>query len=162
MSDERARVADVLDFQEGRHHVPILDDERALDVLGSARRIAIVGASPDRMRPSHSVMRYLLHHGYECVPVNPNIRDVLGIPAYGSVEEAAAAGGPLDIVDVFRRPEFTPAVARSAVASRSGTLWLQLGVVSWEAARIAHEGGLDVVMDRCTAIEHRKLRARTR
>ena len=160
-ADERSRAADVLDFQEGRHHVPILDDARALDVLGSARRIAIVGASSDRMRPSNSVMRYLLHHGYECVPVNPNVRDVLGITAYGSVEEAAAAtGGPFDIVDIFRRPEFTPPVARSAVASGSGTLWLQLGVVSWEAARIAHEGGLDVVMDRCTAIEHRKLRAR--
>ena len=160
MSDERRRAAEILDLQEGRHPVPILDDERALDVLARARRIAVVGASPDRMRPSNSVMRYLLHHGYECVPVNPTVRDVLGLPAYASVEEATAAAGPFDIVDVFRRPEYTPDIARSAVASRSGALWLQLGVVSWEAARIAYDGGLDVVMDRCTAIEHRRLRAR--
>ena len=157
---DRARAADMLDLEEGRHHVPILDDNRTLDLLSAARRIAIVGASPDRMRPSNSVMRYLLHQGYECVPVNPTVRDVLGVPAFGSVEEAAEAAGPFDIVDVFRRPEFTPDVARSAVSSGSGTLWLQLGVVSWEAARIAHDGGLDVVMDRCTAIEHRRLRAR--
>ncbi len=150
---------DVLDLQEGRHHVPILDDVRALELLAHARRIAIVGASPDRMRPSNTVMAYLLHHGYECVPVNPLVRDVLGVPAYGSVSEAADAAGPFDIVDVFRRPEFTPEVARSAVESGAGALWLQLGVVNWEAARIAHEGGLDVVMDRCTAIEHRRLRS---
>ena len=150
----------MLDLQEGRHHVPVLDDERALDVLARARRIAVVGASPDRMRPSNSVMRYLMHHGYECVPVNPHARDVLGIRSYGSLTEATDEGGPFDIVDVFRRPEHAPDVARSAVAAGAGVLWLQLGVVSWEAARIADEGGLVVVMDRCTAIEHRRLRYR--
>jgi hypothetical protein len=158
MDAERRRAIDHLDLEEGAGPVPVLDGEGALDLLAGARRIAVVGASADRMRPSHGVMRYLRHQGYDCVPVNPKHRDVLGVQAFASLEEAVAATGPFDIVDVFRRPEYTPAVARSAVETGSGALWLQLGVVNWEAARIATEGGLPVVMDRCTAIEHRRLR----
>ncbi|MDQ3871115.1 MAG: CoA-binding protein, partial [Chloroflexota bacterium] len=75
------------------------------------------------------------------------------------LEEATAATGAFDIVDVFRRPEYTPPIAASALRTGARALWLQLGVVNWEAARIAHEGGLAVVMDRCAAIEHRRLRA---
>jgi uncharacterized protein len=104
-------------------------------------------------------MRYLQHHGYECVPVNPVVREVLGLTSFPTLEEAARMTGPFDIVDVFRRPEFTSPIAQGAVATGAKALWLQLGVVNWEAARIAHEGGLSVVMDRCTAIEHRRLRA---
>jgi hypothetical protein len=159
-ADERDRARDVLDLEEGRWPVPILDEAGALALLRTARRIAIVGASPDPRRPSHSVMRYLQHQGYECVPINPNARDVLGIAAFGTLEEAVAASGPFDIVDVFRRREHAADVARSAVATGCHALWLQLGVVSWDAARIAHEAGLPVVMDRCTAIDHRMLRAR--
>jgi predicted CoA-binding protein len=104
-------------------------------------------------------MRYLQYHGYECVPINPTTREVLGVRAFGTLEEAARSTGRFDLVDVFRRPEHTPAIAASAVAIGARALWLQLGVVNWEAARIAHEGGLLVVMDRCAAIEHRRLRA---
>jgi predicted CoA-binding protein len=160
VTDERVRAQEVLDLEEGRGDVPLLDEAGALELLASAGRLAIVGASPDRNRPSNSVMRYLLHHGYECVPINPFARDVLGIRAFGSLEEAVRESGPFDVVDVFRRSEATPPAAESAVATHCGALWLQLGVVNWEAARIAHDGGLPVVMDRCTAIEHRKLRAR--
>jgi predicted CoA-binding protein len=103
-------------------------------------------------------MAYLVEQGYEVVPVNPNVDSVLGERAYASLDEAVQATGPFDIVDVFRRPEHAADVARSAVATGAGALWLQLGVVSWEAAQIAHEGGLAVVMDRCTAIEHRRFR----
>jgi hypothetical protein len=149
----------VLDLQEGRGDVPILDDVAAREVLRTARRIAIVGASPDPGRPSYGVMRYLLHQGYECVPVNPNARDVLGIPAFRTVVEAVAASGPVDIVDVFRRSELCVPHAEEAVAVGARCLWLQLGIVNWEAARIAAAAGLGVVMDRCTAIEHRILRA---
>ncbi len=120
----------------------------------------MVGASPDPGRPSHGVMRYLQNHGYECVPVNPTTRHVLGVRCHRTLEEAVADGGPFDMVDVFRRPEHTPAVARSAVATGAKYLWLQLGVVNWEAAGIAQTGGLVVVMDRCTALDHRVLRAR--
>lgn len=114
-----------------------------------------MGASPRPDRPSHDVMTYLLRAGFDCVPVNPRAPEVLGRTAYATLEEAVAATGTFDIVDVFRRAEDTPDVARSAVATGAGALWLQLGIVNWEAARIAHDGGLAVVMDACTAIEHR-------
>ena len=111
-------------------------------------------------RPSHAVFRYLVWNGYECVPINPNERDVLGVPTFRTLGEAAAATGPFDIVDVFRRSELCVTHALEAVATGAGCLWLQLGVVNWEAAAIAAAGGLLVVMDRCTAIEHRALRDR--
>jgi uncharacterized protein len=158
--DERSRARDVLDAQDGTGPVAILDLDGSLDVLLRSRRIAIVGASPDPGRPSHGVMRYLQHHGYECVPINPNARDVLGVRAYGTIEEAVRDGGRFDIVDVFRRAEHSADVARSAVATGASTLWMQLGVVNWEAAQIASDAGLAVVMDRCTAMDHRRLRER--
>lgn len=102
-------------------------------------------------------MAYLVGSGYQCVPVNPNARKVLGVRAFATLEEATSVGGRFDIVDVFRRAELTPPIARAAVAAGARCFWLQLGVVDWEAARIAHEGGLAVVMDRCTRIEHARL-----
>ena len=87
------------------------------------------------------------------MPVNPNEREVLGVPAFASVTDAVAATGPVDLVDVFRRPELCVPHAREAVAVGARWLWLQLGIVNWEAAAIAHAGGLEVVMDRCTSIE---------
>jgi predicted CoA-binding protein len=142
--------------------VPVLSDEEAREVLLAARRIAVVGASSKPYRPSFGVFQYLVDHGYECVPVNPFEREVLGVPAFASVAEAVELTGPGDIVDVFRRPEECVPHAVEAVAAGAACLWLQLGVVNWEAARIASEGGLGVVMDRCTAIEHRKARDRER
>jgi predicted CoA-binding protein len=126
-------------------------------VLRATRRIAVIGASADRSRPSHTVFRYLLQQGFECVPVNPNVRDILGVPAFRTLAEATAATGPFEMVDVFRRSELCVPHAREAVAAGARCLWLQLGVVNWEAARIAHDAGLEVVMDRCTAIEWRRL-----
>jgi hypothetical protein len=143
----------MLDLQEGRGPVPVLDDAGIDAVLRTTRRIAIIGASGDPGRPSYSVFRYLQHHGFDCVPINPNVRDVLGVPAFRTLPEAAAATGPFDLVDVFRRSELCVPHATEAVATGARCLWLQLGVVDWEAARIAHEAGLSVVMDRCTAIE---------
>jgi predicted CoA-binding protein len=141
---------------EGPNPVPLLDDDGIDELLRTARRIAIVGASSKPLRPSHSVMRVLLRVGYDCVPVNPRETEVAGVPAVATLAEAAA-GGPIDIVDVFRRAELTEEVAREAVAVGARALWLQLGIVNWESARIAAEGGLAVVMDRCTAIELRRL-----
>ena len=155
---ERARARDVLDLQEGRGPVPVLDDDGIREVLASTRRIAVLGASSKPSRPSFGVFRYLVHQGFECVPVNPSERDVMGIPAFRTLGEAVAATGPFDMVDVFRRSELVVPHAREAVEVGARCLWLQLGVVSWEAARIAHDGGLSVVMDRCTAIEHRRFR----
>lgn len=156
--DDRDRVRDILDLQEGRWPVPLLDDGATVRALRDAKRIAVVGASPNPVRPSHGVMRTLLAAGYDCVPVNPYASEVLGRACFTTVEEAIETTGPVDIVDVFRRAGATPEVARAAVDVGAKVLWLQLGIVSWEAARIAHEGGLDVVMDRCTAIELRRVR----
>ena len=151
-----------LDEPLGPGPVPTLGPDEAMDLLASAHRIAIVGASPDPLRASHSVMVYLIAHDYACVPVNPMTDRVLGQRSYPTLEAAVEeTGGPFDIVDVFRRPEATPDVARSAVATGCRALWLQLRIISWEAASIAHAGGLAVVMDRCTAIDHRALRARS-
>jgi predicted CoA-binding protein len=136
--------------------VALLDDAGIAALLASARRIAVVGASSNPARPSHGVFLALVGSGYDCVPVNPNETEVAGVPAVATLAEAAA-GGPIDIVDVFRRSELTEEVAREAVAIGARALWLQLGVVNLEAARIAAEGGLAVVMDRCTAIELRGL-----
>ncbi len=156
-SNERARAAAFLDLEEGRGPVPLLDDAGIGDVLRTARRIAVIGASAAPGRPSFGVFRDLVDAGFECVPVNPNERVVQGVPAFPTLAEAVLATGPVDLVDVFRRSELCVAHAREAVAAGARCLWLQLGVVNWEAARIAHEGGLAVVMDRCTAIELRRL-----
>jgi predicted CoA-binding protein len=126
-------------------------------VLRLTRRVAVIGASSDPDRPSNGVFRFLLDHGYECVPVNPNEREVLGVPAFRTLPEAVAATGPFELIDVFRRSELCVPHAIEAVAAGAHCLWLQLGVVDWKAARIAHDGGLEVVMDRCTAIEWRRL-----
>ena len=120
----------------------------------------MVGASSNPMRASFDVLRYLMDHGFDCVPINPNEREVLGIPAFPTLAEAVVATGPFDMVDVFRRSESCPPHAEEAVAAGARCLWLQLGIVSWEAARIAHDGGLAVVMDRCTKIEWRRIAGR--
>jgi hypothetical protein len=146
------------DTQAGGPQAQLLDDAGIFRLLREARRIAVVGASSNPARPSHGVFRTLLDAGYRCVPVNPNETEVEGVAAVASLAEAAEAlGGPIDIVDVFRRSEQTVEVAREAVAVGAGALWLQLGIVNEEAARIAATGGLKVVMDRCTAIEIRRI-----
>ena len=159
MSLDRTVAAEMLDAEEGTGPVPTLSGDEPARLLARTRRIAMVGASSNPMRPSNGVMRQLLDWGYEVVPINPNCEEVLGQRAYPTLEEATAATGKFDVVDVFRRSEHVPDIARSAVATGSGALWLQLGVVNWEAAQIAHEAGLPVVMDRCTAIEHRRIGA---
>ena len=116
--------------------------------------IALVGASVRPERPSHDVMAGLLEAGYDVIPVNPNEREVLGRVCYPSLRELPRR---VDLVDVFRRAEETPPIARDAVAIGARTLWLQLGVVNLETARIAREAGLTVVMDRCLIVEHRRL-----
>jgi predicted CoA-binding protein len=120
----------------------------------------VVGASPNRARPSYGVFRYLVQQGFECVPINPNETDVLGVPTYPSLAAAVADTGPFDMVDVFRRSELCLPHAEEAAATKAKVLWLQLGVIAWDAARVAHDAGLEVVMDRCTAIEWRRIAAR--
>jgi uncharacterized protein len=123
-------------------------------LVREARTIAVVGLSPDPARPSHGVARYLRRSGLRILPVNPKLTSWEGLPAYASLADVPPG---VDVVDVFRRPEHVPAIARDAVAIGAGALWLQLGVLSPEGAEIAAEGGLDVVMDRCLAVEHREV-----
>jgi uncharacterized protein len=99
-------------------------------------------------------MRYLLAQGYRVIPVRPLVTDVLGVPCVASLGEIEE---PIDLVDVFRRPEFCPDVAEQAVAAVAKALWLQLGIVSAEARAIAERAGLDYVEDECTAIVHRAM-----
>jgi uncharacterized protein len=118
----------------------------AEQILRDARTIAVVGASPDPSRPSHRVMRYLERAGYRILPVNPNC------PEYAS--SLAALEEPVDLVDVFRRSEFCADVAREAAAIGAPALWLQLGIRSEEARRVADEAGMDYVENACTAVVH--------
>jgi uncharacterized protein len=121
-------------------------------ILREARTIAVVGASPKPDRPSHGVMRYLLEQGYEVIPVRPRDCDeVLGVACVATLAEIP---GPVDLVDVFRRPEYTPEIARDAVAIGAGALWLQSGIVSGEARAIAEMAGIDYVEDACTKVVH--------
>jgi uncharacterized protein len=124
-------------------------------ILKDAKTIALVGASPNPSRPSHNVMRYLLAQGYRLFPVRPLDGDqVLGVPCVASLAEIDE---PIDLVDVFRREEALAGHAREAVDAGAKALWLQLGLRSPEARRIATEAGLDYVEDLCTAIVHRNL-----
>jgi uncharacterized protein len=100
-------------------------------------------------------MRYLLAQGYHVIPVRPLVKEVLGVPCVASLAEIEE---PIDLVDVFRRAEFCPAVAEDAVAAGAKALWLQLGIVSPEARAIAERAGMDYVEDECTAIVHRTMR----
>jgi uncharacterized protein len=122
-------------------------------ILAEARTIAVVGASPKPERPSNQVMRYLLDAGYRVIPVRPlDCDEVHGVPC---VATPAQIDEPIDLVDVFRRPEFCADHAREAVAAGAGTLWLQLGIESAEARGIAEEAGLDYVENACTMVVHR-------
>jgi len=124
------------------------------EILREARTIAVVGASPRPGRPSRHVMAYLLGVGYRCIPVRPlDCDDVLGIPCVPSLSDIEH---PIDLVDVFRRPEYCADVAREAAAVGAKALWLQLGIVSPEARIVAREAGMAYVEDACAAVVHRR------
>ncbi len=127
--------------------------DHSIDRILAMSTIAVVGISPKEERASNEVARYLLEHGYRIIPVNPVQEEILGLKCYPNL---AAIDEPVDVVDVFRRPEHCPPIAEEAVAIGAKALWLQLGIVSDEAARVAAAGGLLVVMDHCLKMEHRK------
>jgi len=120
-------------------------------VLTTARRVAVVGLSPKELRASYFVAFYLRRHGYTVVPVNPREREILGETSYPTLADVPDR---VDIVNVFRAPHALPGIAREAVAAGAGALWCQFGVINEEGGRIAEEGGLAVVMDRCIKVEH--------
>jgi predicted CoA-binding protein len=127
------------------------DPQTIQSALHTAKTIAIVGLSANPLRASNFVGFYLKRHGYRIIPVNPRETEILGETSYASLTDVP---DPVDIVNVFRAPDALPDIAREAVAIKAGTLWCQFGVVNEEGARIAEEGNLAVVMDRCLKIEH--------
>jgi predicted CoA-binding protein len=130
------------------------DTDTLRRILTDYKRVAIVGLSDDRSRPSNFVGRYLLEHGFEVIPVNPNYEEVLGRKCYPDLTSIPT---PVDIVDVFRRIEHIPALVDDAITIKAKVVWMQLGLVHEEAAQKARDAGLEVVMDRCIKIEHARM-----
>ena len=127
------------------------DDVRR--ILERYRRLAVVGLSPRPERPSHRAMVHMRAAGYAITPVNPACDEVLGVPCVPSLE-AAAERGPLEIVDIFRRPEDVPPVVDEAIRLGARVIWMQLGIREPESAARARAAGLQVVEDRCIKMEH--------
>ena len=132
------------------------DNLKIVEVLSTAKSIAVVGASDDWKRPSFYVMKYLQKQGYRIVPINPRLagKSILGETVYGKISEVPY---PIDVVDVFRPPKECVEIAENAVASGASCLWMQIGINSEEAASIAEAAGLTVIMNRCPKIEHSRL-----
>lgn len=122
------------------------------EVLKSARNIAVVGLSDSPLRPSHGVAAYMQSQGYRILPVNPTITDALGEPSYGSLLDVKEK---IDVVNIFRRAEFVPAVVDQAIQLKVPVIWMQEGVIHEQAAEKARRAGIFVVMDRCILKEHR-------
>jgi predicted CoA-binding protein len=123
-------------------------------IVREARTIAVVGASNDTEKESHEVAEYLKEQGYRIIPVNPGEEEVLGERAYDTVDEIPEQ---VDVVDVFLPPEKTPEIAEDAVQAGAKVLWLQLGITNPDARRIAEEGGLTFIEDRCMRQTHEGL-----
>ncbi|MEQ9943164.1 CoA-binding protein [Pectobacterium aroidearum] len=129
-----------------------MNDSDIESVLKTVKTIALVGASDNSSRPSYGVMAYLLEQGYDVIPVSPKLagQTLLGQKVYASLADIPK---PIDMVDVFRQPEAAYEVAKEAIAIGASVLWLQIGVINEQAAILAHDAGLKVVMDRCPKIE---------
>ena len=129
-------------------------DYQSPDVIQAAlseRRIAIVGLSSNELRASNFVGYYMRRHNYDVIPVNPREQEILGNTCYSSLTEVPS---DVDVVDVFRASDAVPAIAREALEIGAKYLWLQFGVISEEGIRIAEEGGLQLIVDRCLKVEH--------
>jgi predicted CoA-binding protein len=134
------------------------DWPRIEEILRTSRRIAVVGLSPKPERPSHGVADYLQRAGYTIVPIRPTGSTILGEPVLPNLA-AAAAAGPVDIVNVFRRSEYVPALLPELLAVRPRLVWMQVGVRDEPTARRLESEGIAVVMDRCLAVDHQILGA---
>ena len=130
---------------------PRQDEFDPLRRMLSAKRIAVVGLSDDPSRASYGVASYLRSAGKEILPVNPNYPTVMGLKCYPSLRDVP---GPIDLVNVFRRPEHCAGVVEEAIAAKAKGVWLQSGITSAEAKRLAEEAGMDFVQNRCLMVEH--------
>jgi predicted CoA-binding protein len=130
------------------------DDQTIREILSSHRTIAVVGCSPKEFRDSHRIAALLMRRGHKVIPVNPGHREILGVPCY---PDLISIPEKVEMVDVFRRSEFVAQVADQAIRVGAKILWTQLGVYDEGAAKKATDAGLIVVMDRCPAIEYRRM-----
>jgi predicted CoA-binding protein len=134
--------------------MPIEDDDAIRKILKEAKTIAVVGASEKPWRDSNSIMQFLIDVGYKVFPINPKYSEVLSLPC---VPDLSHVPKGIDIVNVFRRSEALDQIVDQAIANGAKTLWLQLGVVSDDAAKKAEQAGLNVIMDHCIRVDHRRL-----
>jgi hypothetical protein len=134
--------------------MPIEDDNAVETILRKARTIAVVGASPKPGRDSRTIASFLAAKGYAVFPVNPVYQEVLGMKCY---PDLTSIGSPVDIVDIFRKPNEVMPIIDEAIATGAKTVWMQLGVVNAEAAKKAEQAGIQVIMDRCIAVDYRRL-----
>jgi predicted CoA-binding protein len=132
----------------------LMTDHALRAIFESSKTIAVVGLSDKPDRDSYRVAKYLQAHGYRIIPVNPAVAEVLGERSYASVADIPE---PVDVVDIFRKPEAVGPVVEEAIAAGAKVVWMQLGVVNDPAAAAARAAGLQVVMDRCMKVEHRRL-----
>ena len=141
--------------------MPSGEDDVVQKILGM-KIVAVVGLSKDPSKPSHDVAKYLLEHGYQIIPVNPTVQEVLGQKSYPSLLELPDdLKRKVDVVDIFRREEDVPPIVDEAMQLHSAlghpkAIWMQLGIVNEQAATAARDAGMDVVMDRCMKIEHNR------
>ena len=133
------------------------DRAKVSELIRTARTIAVVGLSRKPERPSHGVAAYLQRAGYRIIPVNPAGGVTLGEPVYPDLRAAAAANGPIDIVDIFRRSEHIPALLEALLEVRPRLVWMQQGISHDEVARRLESAGITVVMNRCLAVDHHLL-----
>lgn len=124
------------------------------EIIKNCRTIAVVGLSPKANRPSNMVAKYMQEAGFRIIPVNPGQTEILGEACYASLLDIKE---PVDLVDIFRRPEDVVPVVEDAVKIRAKAVWMQQGIVNEEAARLARDNGLLVVMDRCLKVDHADL-----
>ena len=126
-------------------------------ILEKSKNIAVVGLSDNPQRPAFGVSRYMQQEGYRILPIHPQATEALGVKAYPTIDDAYAAEGHIDLVNVFRAPEYVPEIVKDVMRLKIPYLWLQEGVCHPEAARWAEEDGILVVMDRCIYKEHAHL-----
>jgi predicted CoA-binding protein len=137
--------------------MPSYPDSQIKSILRSVKTIAMVGASGNSIRPSYFAMMYLLNKSYKIIPVNPGMagQEILGQKVYAALKDVPS---PVDMVDIFREPKYAPDIVREALLEKDRLglkiIWMQLGVISEEAEKLAQDAGLTVIMDRCPKIEH--------
>jgi predicted CoA-binding protein len=127
------------------------------EILNTSRIVAMVGLSPDPERPSYIVASYLKEQGYRIIPVNPQVKEILGEPSY---PDLVSIPGPVDVVDIFRRSEDVPAIVEEAIKIGAKVVWMQEGVINEAAAARAAEAGLSVVMDKCMRKQHMEMQSK--